>query len=74
MEGKTRPRHRTSEVLRKFAPTRLQDDLLASVYDRLLHASSLPGGVRDEPKEREPELEPVSAGGGWLADTGGRHG
>jgi hypothetical protein len=74
MEGKTRPRQRTSEVLRKFTPTRLQDDLLAAVYDRLLHASSLAGGVRDEPTEREPELESVSTGGGWLADTGGRHG
>jgi hypothetical protein len=72
MEGKTRPRQRTSQVLRRFAPTRLQDDLLAAVYDRLLDASSPAGRVRDEP--REPQLESVSAGGGWPADTGGRHG
>ena len=40
MEGKTRPRQRTPQVLRTFSPTRLQDDLLAAVYDRLLDASS----------------------------------
>jgi len=72
MDGKTRPRQRASQVLRKFAATRLQDDLLAAVYDRLLDASSSEGRGRDEPGE--PELELVSAGGGWLADTGGRYG
>jgi len=72
MEGKTHPRQRTSQVLRRFAPTRLQDDLLTAVYDRLLDASSSAGRGRDEP--RAAELELVSAGGGWLADTGGRHG
>jgi hypothetical protein len=39
MEGKTRSRQRTPQVLRTFNPTRLQDDLLAAVYDRLLDAS-----------------------------------
>jgi hypothetical protein len=72
MEGKPRARQRTPQVLRRFTPTRLQDDLLAAVYDRLLLASSLVGSAHDEPKEAE--LESVSAGGGWLADTGGRHG
>jgi hypothetical protein len=72
MEGKTRPSQRAPRVLGRFAPTRLQDDLLAAVYDRLLVASSLVGRAHDEPNEAE--LESVSAGGRWLADTGGRHG
>jgi hypothetical protein len=72
MEGKTRPRQRAPRVLRAFNPTRLQDDLLAAVYDRLLVASSLVGRAHDEPNEAE--LESGSAGGGRPADTGGRHG
>ncbi len=72
MEGKTRPRQRAPQVLRRFAPTRLQDDLLAAVYDRVLVASSWVGRAHEEPNEAE--LESVSAGGGSPADTGGRHG
>ncbi len=36
MEGNTRRRLRAPRVLRALIPTRLQDDLLAAVYDRLL--------------------------------------
>jgi hypothetical protein len=69
MEGKTRPRQRTPQVLRTFNPTRLQDDLLAAVYDRLLKT-----GVRvqiSQDKLEQPQLEAVSAEDGQLAKTGG---
>ena len=68
MEGKTRPRQRTAQVLRTFSPTRLQYDLLAAVYDRLLEAS-----VRQiaQDKFEQPQLEAVSAEDGQLAKTGG---
>jgi hypothetical protein len=72
MEGKTCPRQRTPQVVRAFAPTRLQDDLLAAVYDRLLDVGAPVDSVHDEP--REPQLEWVSAEHGQPAETGGRHG
>jgi hypothetical protein len=59
MEGKTRPRQRTPQVLRTFNPTRLQDDLLAAVYDRLLRASLQVQISQD--KLEQPELETISA-------------
>jgi len=62
MEGKTRPRQRTPQVLRTFNPTRLQDDLLAAVYDRLLEAS-VRVQIRQD-KLEQPQLEAVSAEGG----------
>jgi hypothetical protein len=69
MEGKTRPRQRAPQVLRTFNPTRLQDDLLATVYDRLLKASVR--GQVPQDKLEQPQLEAVSAEGGQLAKTGG---
>jgi hypothetical protein len=53
MEGKRRPRPRAREVLRAFNPTRLQDDLLAAVYDRLLNVGARVEVVQDELKERQ---------------------
>jgi hypothetical protein len=72
MEGTKRPRQRAPQVLRTFAPTRLQDDLLTAVYDRLLDLGSQRDSAQDEP--RGPQLEEVSAEHGWLAGTGGRSG
>ena len=43
-------------MFRRFTPTRLQDDLLAAVYDRLLLASSLVGSAHDEPKEARARI------------------
>jgi hypothetical protein len=69
MEGKTRSRQRAPQVLRTFNPTRLQDDLLASVYDRLLEASVR---VQIRQDKLEPlQLDAVSAEDGQLAKTGG---
>jgi hypothetical protein len=50
-------------------PTRLQDDLLAAAYDRLLEVGARVESVRNE--LREPELERVSAVQSELAKTGG---
>lgn len=72
MEGTKRPRQRAPQVLRTFAPTRLQDDLLAAVYDRLLDVGSQRDSVQDEPGG--PQLDEVSAELGQPAGTGGRHG
>ena len=69
MEGKTRPRQRTPQVLRTFNPTRLQDNLLAAVYDRLLEARVRVQDPLD--KLEQPQLEAVSAKDGQLAKTGG---
>ena len=71
MEGTTRPRQRAPQVLRTFAPTRLQADLLATVYDRLLDVGTPTGDVRDGQKEHPPGC--VSAEHGHQAETGGRH-
>jgi hypothetical protein len=72
MEGKTRPRQRTPQVHRTFNPTRLQDDLLAAVYDRLLKAGVLVQISQD--KLEQPQLEAVSVEDGELAETGGLYG
>ena len=48
MEGNTRQRQLTPRVLRAFNPTRLQDDLLAAVYDRLLEVSARVEIVQDD--------------------------
>jgi hypothetical protein len=72
MEGKKRPRQRAPEVLRAFNPTRLQDDLLAAVYDRVLNVGARVKVVQDELRERQ--LKGISAEQGQLAKTGGRHG
>jgi hypothetical protein len=69
MEGNTRPRQRTPQVLRTFNPTRLQDDLLAAVYDRLLKTGARVQISQD--KLEQPQLEAVSAEDGQLPKTGG---
>jgi hypothetical protein len=72
MEGNTRPRQRTPQVLRTFNPTRLQEDLLAAVYDRLLEVESAVDTVQGQ--LRKPHLKCIPAEDGQLAKTGGRHG
>ena len=69
MEGQSRPRQRVPLVLRRFTPSRLQDDLLAAVYDRLLAAGKSADRSRGRPPESElarivaePE-QPVTTGG-----------
>jgi hypothetical protein len=71
MDGNTRPRQRTPQVLRTFTATRLQDDLLAAVYDRLLEVDASVGTVQ---QPRKPHLKCVPVEDGQLAKTGGRHG
>jgi hypothetical protein len=69
MEGKTRPRQCAPRVLRALNSTRLQDDVLAAVYDRLLAVSARVESGRNVP--REPQLERSSAVQRQLARTGG---
>jgi hypothetical protein len=69
MEGNTRPRQHPPRVLRTFNPTRLQDDLLAAVYDRLLGGNVR--SQRPQDKLEQSQLEAVSAEDGQLAKTGG---
>jgi hypothetical protein len=72
MEGTKRPRHRATRVLRTFAPTRLQDDLLTAVYDRLLDVGSERNSAQAERRRsRRAEVFPEH---GQPAGTGGRHG
>ena len=69
MEGTLRSRHRSPQVLRSFAPIRLQDDVLAAVYERLLNVSA----AVDRGHERtcDPERVWVSTEQGQLVATGG---
>jgi len=69
MEGNPRPRQGTPQVLRTFNPTRLQDDLLAAVYDRLLKVEASVGTVQRRP--RKPHLKCAAVEDGQLAKTGG---
>jgi hypothetical protein len=69
MEGTLRSRHRSPQVLRSFAPTRLQDDLLAAVYERLLNVSSAVGSGHE--RTWDPERVWVSTEQGQLVATGG---
>ncbi len=69
MEGKLRSRHRSPQVLRSFAPTRLQDDLLAAVYERLLNVSSAVDSGHERRRDRERVW--VAAEQGQLVATGG---
>ena len=68
MEGRSRAR-RAPYVLRHFTPSRLQDDLLAAVYDRLLVAGLSAGRSHDQ--TREPELVGIAAEQDRPATTGG---
>jgi hypothetical protein len=69
MEGTLQSRHRTPQVLRSYAPTRLQDDLLAAVYERLLNATSAVDSGHE--RTRESQRVWVSTGHGQLVATGG---
>ena len=69
MEGTLRSRHRTPQVLRSYAATRLQDDLLAAVYERLLNDTSVAYGGHE--RTRESQRERVSTEQGELVATGG---
>jgi hypothetical protein len=69
MEGKTRPRKRALQVLRTFNPTRLQDDLVAAVYDRLLELEAAAAAVQGQPLK--PHLKRIPAEDGQFAKTGG---
>lgn len=68
MEGRSRAR-RAPQVLRHFTPSRLQDDLLAAVYDCLLTAGLSAGTSHDG--TREPELVGIAAEPDRPATTGG---
>jgi hypothetical protein len=68
MEGRPRAR-RAPHVLRHFTPSRLQDDLLAAVYDRLLAAGLAAGASHDG--TRQPELVAIAAEQDRPATTGG---
>ena len=68
MEGTTRKRRRAPQVLRSFAPTRLADDLLAAVYERLLSARGRFAAVQLEFTEMDTldllaQGQPVATGG-----------
>ena len=69
MEGQSRPRQRAPLVLRRFTPSRLQDDLLAAVYDHLLAAGS--SAVRFRSGPRELDLAGIVAESEQQAMTGG---
>jgi len=69
MEGQSRPRQCTPLVFRRFTPSRLQDDLLAAVYDRLLAAGSSVVRFRGGP--RELELAGIVVESEQRATTGG---
>lgn len=69
MEGKRHPRQRAPRVIQTFNPTRLQDDLLAAVYDRLLGGNFRSQRPQDTPEQSE--LEAVSVEHRQLAKTGG---
>lgn len=69
MEGTLRSRHRTPQVLRSYAPTRLQDDLLAAVYERLLNAAPAVDGGHE--RTRESQCVWVSTEAGQFVVTGG---
>jgi hypothetical protein len=68
MEGRSRAR-RAPQVLRHFTPSRLQDDLLAAVYERLLAAGLSAGTSPDG--TRGPELVAIAAEQDRSATTGG---
>ena len=68
MEGRSRAR-RAPHVLRHFTPSRLQDDLLSAVYDRLLAAGLSAGTGPDG--TRELELVGIAAEQDRPATTGG---
>jgi hypothetical protein len=69
MEGTLRKRRQAPQVLRSFAPTRLEDDVLAGVYQRLLSVHERLAALEVEFKEKEMLAEFAH---GQLVATGGR--
>jgi hypothetical protein len=69
MDGVTRKPRFAPQVIRDFAPSRLADDLLAEVYERLfkagIHGSAVSVGF-EEPESQEILLDqeqPMATGG-----------
>jgi hypothetical protein len=71
MEGSSLPRCRMPRVVRSFVPTRLTDELLAEVYERLLAVAV--GDAAGCPSQApEAARQPLPCGRGQLLTTGGR--
>lgn len=68
MDGKARPRQRAPRVFRALVPTRLQDDLLAAVYGRLLEVGARVEGSQNE--VRKTQLERAATVQRQVAETG----
>lgn len=70
MQGKTKKRRCLPPLLREFAPTRLTEDLLTSVYERLLGAGHHRGPA---PAESPPtDLETNCVSEEQIVTTGGQ--
>jgi hypothetical protein len=70
MDGKTLRQRRAPQVIRCFAPTRLADDLLAGIYDRLLAAGTPHSGGQSPARERV--LQKLLLSDHQAMATGGR--
>ena len=70
MEGNTLRHRPAPQVIRAFATTRLADDLLARVYERLLTVSGQGSGGQDYLMERL--LQELPRGVDQPITTGGR--
>jgi hypothetical protein len=55
MQGKARQRRCLPPLLRAFAPTRLTEELLAGVYERLLGAGHRSGPAPAESRPTDPQ-------------------
>ena len=67
MEGRARD-PRFASVQRSYAPTRLSDDTLMGVYDRLVQARPITEDVSEVPAVHRPASE-----SSLLVLTGGQH-
>jgi hypothetical protein len=70
MQGKARQRRCLPPLLRAFAPTRLTEELLTSVYERLLGASHHRGPAPAESPPTDPEASCLSEE--QIVTTGGQ--
>jgi len=59
MQGKVRQRRCLPPLLRAFAPTRLTEELLAGVYERLLGADHRSSRVPAESRPADPRVNGV---------------
>ena len=69
MEGTLRKRRLAPQVLRSFAPSRLEDDVLAGVYQRLLSVHDRLAALEVEFKEKDTL---AGFAHGQLVATGGQ--